>query len=65
MLIDTVVPRDNNVITGEAGKIFKITYNRDVAYAEYTNETHTSDNKDTWNHLNINHKISRPHTCKA
>jgi len=39
MLIDIVVSRDRNVITKEAVKIFKMTYNRDVAYAEYTNET--------------------------
>ena len=39
MFIDIVVSRDRNVITKEAVKIFKITYNRDVAYAEYTNET--------------------------
>jgi hypothetical protein len=64
MLIDIVVSRDIDVI-GVDGMIFKITYNRDVAYAEYTNETHTSDNKGTWNNLNINQKISRPRTCKA
>jgi len=33
--------RDRDVIKTEAGKIFKMSYNRDVAYAEYTNETHT------------------------
>ena len=39
MLIDIVVSRDRNVITKEAVKIFKMTYNRDVAYVEYKNET--------------------------
>jgi hypothetical protein len=65
MLIDIVVSRDRNVIKREDGKIFKMNYNIDAANAEYTNETHTSDNKGTWNHLNIDQKISRPHTCKT
>jgi hypothetical protein len=65
MLIDVVVSGDRHVIKREAGKIFKMIYNRDAAYVEYTNETHTSGNRGTWNHLNINQKISRPHTCKA
>jgi hypothetical protein len=60
MLIDIVVSQDINVIKREDGKIFKMNYNRDVAYAEYTNETQSSDNKGTWKHLNIDQKISRP-----
>jgi hypothetical protein len=35
MLKDTDVSRDRNVIKREAGKIFKMTYIRDGAYAEY------------------------------
>jgi len=35
MLIDIVVSRYRKVIKREAGKIFKMTYNRDAANAKY------------------------------
>jgi hypothetical protein len=65
MLIYIVVSRERNVIKRVAGKIFRKNYNRVAAYAEYKNETHTSDNRGTWNHLNIIQKISQPHTLKT
>jgi hypothetical protein len=39
MLIDIVVSSERNVIKRVNGKIFRKTYNRDAAYAEYKNET--------------------------
>ena len=39
MLIGIVFFGDRDVIKREGGKFFKMTYNRDAAYAEYTNET--------------------------
>jgi hypothetical protein len=61
MLIDIVVSRDRIVINREAGKIYKTIYNRYAAYEEYKNETHASDNRGTWNRLNIIQIISRQH----
>jgi len=39
MLIDIIVSRDRDVIKRKGGKFFKMIYNRNAAYAEYTKET--------------------------